>query len=174
MISSKAEVELKKISDLALKKGAVNEEDIYYRLLKYEISAEDIRDFVDNLEKQNVKIIRAIDELNEKEDAFDDKFFDFGVEDPVKMYLKDIGKVPLLTSDEELELAKRIVEGDEYAKSKFCEANLRLVVSVAKRWVSKTPLSFLDLIQEGNFGLMKAVEKFDYTKQFRFSTYPKC
>ena len=94
MISSKAEIELKKISDLAFKKGAVNEEDIYYRLLKYEISAEDIQNFVENLEKQGVKIIRAIDEFNEKEDIFDDKFFDFGVEDPVKMYLKDIGKVP--------------------------------------------------------------------------------
>jgi len=171
MISSKAEIELKKISDLAFKKGAVNEEDIYYRLLKYEISAEDIQSFVENLEKQGVKIIRAIDEFNEKEDVFDDKFFDFGVEDPVKMYLKDIGKVPLLTSDEELELAKRVVAGDEYAKSKFCESNLRLVVSVAKKWVSKTPLSFLDLIQEGNIGLLKAVEKFDYSKGFKFSTY---
>jgi len=171
MINSKAEVELKKISDLALKKGAVNEEDIYYRLLKYDISAEEIQKFVDDLEKQNVKIIRVSDELEEKDNVFDDKFFDYGVEDPVKMYLKDIGKVPLLTSDEEMDLAKRVVAGDEYAKAKFCEANLRLVVSVAKRWVSKTPLSFLDLIQEGNLGLLRAVEKFDYEKGFKFSTY---
>ena len=171
MISSKAEVELKKISDLALKKGAVNEEDIYYRLLKYDIGAEEIQKFVDELEKQNVKIIRVSDEIEEKDNVFDDKFFDYGVEDPVKMYLKDIGKVPLLTSDEEMELAKKVVAGDEYAKAKFCEANLRLVVSVAKRWVSKTPLSFLDLIQEGNLGLLRAVEKFDYEKGFKFSTY---
>ncbi|MBR1984724.1 MAG: RNA polymerase sigma factor RpoD, partial [Clostridia bacterium] len=93
------------------------------------------------------------------------------VDDPVKMYLKDIGKVPLLTSDEEVEYAKRMAQGDEYARKKLSEANLRLVVSIAKKYVGRTSMQFLDLIQEGNLGLLKAVEKFDYTKGFRFSTY---
>ena len=92
------------------------------------------------------------------------------VDDPVRMYLKEIGKVPLLTADEEIELAKRMEEGDEDAKKRLCEANLRLVVSIAKRYVGRGML-FLDLIQEGNLGLIKAVDKFDYTKGYKFSTY---
>ena len=92
------------------------------------------------------------------------------VDDPVRMYLKEIGKVPLLTADEEIELAKRMEEGDEFAKMKLCEANLRLVVSIAKRYVGRGML-FLDLIQEGNLGLIKAVDKFDYRKGYKFSTY---
>jgi RNA polymerase primary sigma factor len=92
------------------------------------------------------------------------------VDDPVRMYLKEIGKVPLLTADEEIELAKRMEEGDEEAKKKLCEANLRLVVSIAKRYVGRGML-FLDLIQEGNLGLIKAVDKFDYRKGYKFSTY---
>ena len=93
-----------------------------------------------------------------------------GTEDPVRMYLKEIGKVPLLTSDEEIELAKRIELGDEEAKQRLAEANLRLVVSIAKRYVGRG-MQFLDLIQEGNLGLIKAVEKFDYKKGYKFSTY---
>ncbi|MFC2662953.1 MAG: RNA polymerase sigma factor RpoD [Eubacterium sp.] len=92
------------------------------------------------------------------------------VDDPVRMYLKEIGKVPLLTADEEVELAKRMEAGDEEAKKKLCEANLRLVVSIAKRYVGRGML-FLDLIQEGNLGLIKAVDKFDYKKGYKFSTY---
>ena len=92
------------------------------------------------------------------------------VDDPVRMYLKEIGKVPLLTADEEIELAKRMEQGDEDAKKRLCEANLRLVVSIAKRYVGRGML-FLDLIQEGNLGLIKAVDKFDYTKGYKFSTY---
>ncbi|MDE5593516.1 MAG: RNA polymerase sigma factor RpoD [Clostridiales bacterium] len=91
-------------------------------------------------------------------------------DDPVKVFLKDIGRIPLLSADEETELAKRMSEGDEYAKNKLTEANLRLVVAIAKRYVGRG-MQLLDLIQEGNLGLMKAVEKFDYTKGFRFSTY---
>ncbi|MCD8007280.1 MAG: RNA polymerase sigma factor RpoD [Oscillospiraceae bacterium] len=92
------------------------------------------------------------------------------IDDPVKIYLKEIGRVPLLTSEEEIELAKRIQEGDKEAKKRLAEANLRLVVSIAKRYGGRG-MSFLDLIQEGNLGLIKAVEKFDYTKGFKFSTY---
>lgn len=92
------------------------------------------------------------------------------VDDPVRMYLKEIGKVPLLTADEEIELAQRMENGDEDAKKRLCEANLRLVVSIAKRYVGRGML-FLDLIQEGNLGLIKAVDKFDYTKGYKFSTY---
>ena len=95
---------------------------------------------------------------------------EISIDDPVKVYLKDIGKVPLLTVEEELELAHKMSEGDQAAKKRLSEANLRLVVSIAKRHVGRGML-FLDLIQEGNLGLMKAVEKFDYTKGFRFSTY---
>ena len=94
----------------------------------------------------------------------------FSIDDPVRMYLKEIGKVPLLNPDEEIELAKKMVEGDEAAKQKLAEANLRLVVSIAKRYVGRG-MQFLDLIQEGNLGLIKAVEKFDYTKGYKFSTY---
>lgn len=93
-----------------------------------------------------------------------------GIDDPVRMYLKEIGRVPLLTAEEEIELAKRMEEGDEEAKRRLAEANLRLVVSIAKRYVGRGML-FLDLIQEGNLGLIKAVEKFDYNKGFKFSTY---
>lgn len=92
------------------------------------------------------------------------------IDDPVRMYLKEIGKVPLLTAQEEIELAKRMEAGDEYAKQKLCEANLRLVVSIAKKYVGRGML-FLDLIQEGNLGLIKAVDKFDWTKGYKFSTY---
>ena len=92
------------------------------------------------------------------------------IEDPVRMYLKEIGKVPLLSAEEEIDLAKRMADGDEEAKKRLAEANLRLVVSIAKRYVGRGML-FLDLIQEGNLGLIKAVEKFDYQKGFKFSTY---
>ena len=169
MADVKKEIELKKIIEMAQKKGSINEDDVYGRLFKYDVSVDDIKYFLDQMEQRGIKIIKAAEEDISKED--------FGnivsgiSDDPVKMYLKDIGKVPLLTTEEETELAKRIYEGDEYAKAKFCESNLRLVVSVAKKWVSKTPLSFLDLIQEGNIGLLKAIEKFDYSKGYKFSTY---
>ena len=106
------------------------------------------------------------EEMNETEAMADT----FSTDDPVRMYLKEIGKVPLLTPEEEQDLAKRMAEGDEEAKRRMAEANLRLVVSIAKRYVGRGML-FLDLIQEGNLGLIKAVEKFDYTKGYKFSTY---
>ena len=118
-----------------------------------------------------------LEELEEIEEAAEEEIIDpdavaetFASDDPVRMYLKEIGKVPLLTPEEEIELAKRMAEGDEDAKRRMAEANLRLVVSIAKRYVGRGML-FLDLIQEGNLGLIKAVEKFDYTKGYKFSTY---
>ncbi len=116
-----------------------------------------------------------IEDLKEVEDLKLDEITDtsyegINVDDPVRMYLREIGRIPLLTFDQELDLAKRILEGDEEAKQKLAESNLRLVVSIAKKYVGRGML-FLDLIQEGNMGLIKAVEKFDYTKGFKFSTY---
>ena len=116
-----------------------------------------------------------IEDLKEVEDLKLDEITDtsyegINVDDPVRMYLREIGRIPLLTFDEELDLAKRILKGDEEAKQKLAESNLRLVVSIAKKYVGRGML-FLDLIQEGNMGLIKAVEKFDYTKGFKFSTY---
>lgn len=114
------------------------------------------------------------DELKLEEmdvDALDDLSFDnMNLDDPVKLYLREIGRVPLLSSDEEIKLAVKISEGDEYAKQRLTEANLRLVVSIAKKYVGRG-IYFLDLIQEGNVGLIKAVDKFDYQKGFKFSTY---
>lgn len=114
--------------------------------------------------------IQVVDESERDGELFEQALSDVGLDDPVKMYLKDIGQVPLLTTDEELELAQKMSEGQEAAKKRLSEANLRLVVSIAKRYVGRGML-FLDLIQEGNLGLMKAVEKFDYQKGFKFSTY---
>ena len=114
--------------------------------------------------------IQVVDESERDRELFEQALSDVGLDDPVKMYLKDIGQVPLLTTDEELELAQKMSEGQEAAKKRLSEANLRLVVSIAKRYVGRGML-FLDLSQEGNLGLMKAVEKFDYQKGFKFSTY---
>ena len=114
--------------------------------------------------------IQIIDEAERDRELYEQALSDIGLDDPVKMYLKDIGRVPLLSADDEIELARKMQDGDEEAKKKLSEANLRLVVSIAKRYVGRGML-FLDLIQEGNLGLMKAVEKFDYQKGFKFSTY---
>ena len=121
---------------------------------------EDEPDIDDLKEVENLKL----DEITET------SYEGISVDDPVRMYLREIGKIPLLSYDKELELAKRILEGDEEAKQELAEANLRLVVSIAKKYVGRGML-FLDLIQEGNMGLIKAVEQFDYTKGFKFSTY---
>ena len=142
-------------------------EDLESRLEKTDLSPEQNAEIYKYLEDNGIKIVDTFEKDNS---ALYKSIGDVAVDDPVKMYLKDIGKVPLLSSEEEAELAKRMLEGDEEAKQKLSEANLRLVVSIAKRYVGRGML-FLDLIQEGNLGLMKAVEKFDYTKGFKFSTY---
>ena len=126
-----------------------------------DLSIENIDDNPDDLDKEEAIELEAIDLSLPK---------GISIDDPVRMYLKEIGKIPLLKPHEEVELAKRMLEGDEIAKQRLVEANLRLVVSIAKRYVGRGML-FLDLIQEGNLGLIKAVEKFDYVKGFKFSTY---
>ena len=156
-----------------------------------ELDAEQMEKVYEYLEANHIDVLRVsgdgdgIEELDDvddsdivltDEDDVDMEKIDLSVpdgisiEDPVRMYLKEIGKVPLLSADEEVELAKRMAEGDEDAKKRLAEANLRLVVSIAKRYVGRGML-FLDLIQEGNLGLIKAVEKFDYEKGYKFSTY---
>lgn len=145
----------------------ITSDELENKLEKVAIDAEQHAELYRYLEENGVRILDTFDKDNS---ALYKSIGDVAVDDPVKMYLKDIGKVPLLSGDEEVELAKRMLEGDEEAKKKLSEANLRLVVNIAKRYVGRGML-FLDLIQEGNLGLMKAVEKFDYTKGFKFSTY---
>ncbi len=169
-MEEKFKPELNRFLEVGRKKGMVNEEDIYFRLIKHDASRDDINEFIAEIEKNGIRVIKAAEEDVSKENL-DDIIVQVNVDDPVKMYLKDIGKVPLLSSDEEIELAKKMMEGDPVAKAKLSESNLRLVVSIAKRYVSRSNMQFLDLIQEGNIGLLKAVEKFDHTKGFRFSTY---
>ena len=126
---------------------------------------------IENIETENIDMFEEDVQLSKGESEMDTAIVqNIAVDDPVRMYLKEIGKVPLLSAKEEIELAKRMEQGDEYAKKKLCEANLRLVVSIAKRYVGRGML-FLDLIQEGNIGLIKAVDKFDWRKGYKFSTY---
>ena len=120
-------------------------------------------------EEPDIEDLKEVEDLK-LDEITDTSFEGISVDDPVRMYLREIGKIPLLSYEKELELAKRILDNDEEAKQELAEANLRLVVSIAKKYVGRGML-FLDLIQEGNMGLIKAVEKFDYTKGFKFSTY---
>lgn len=139
--------------------------------LGIDTSGEDILPPLDDEALPALEELQEIEEVTEEEIADTDALVDtFSTDDPVRMYLKEIGKVPLLTPEEEQELARRMADGDEEAKRRMAEANLRLVVSIAKRHVGRGML-FLDLIQEGNLGLIKAVDKFDYTKGYKFSTY---
>ena len=158
-------------------KGVLTYKEIVETLGDVELSPEQFDRILDTLSGLNIEVIKEdavpeADLLAEVEEEEIDISVPEGIsiDDPVRMYLKEIGKVPLLTADEEIELAKRMEEGDEDAKHRLCEANLRLVVSIAKRYVGRGML-FLDLIQEGNLGLIKAVEKFDYRKGYKFSTY---
>lgn len=169
------------------KKSILDVQEINDFFNDMELNADQMEKVFDYLEANNIDVLRIsedteddvdvdIDIIISDEDDVDVENIDLSVpegvsiEDPVRMYLKEIGKVPLLSAEEEIELAKRMAEGDEDAKKRLAEANLRLVVSIAKRYVGRGML-FLDLIQEGNLGLIKAVEKFDYQKGFKFSTY---
>ncbi len=149
------------------KKGSISTNELFDILEKCDLNEEQIETVYKSIGEAGIQII---DEDQRDKELFEQALSDIGLDDPVKMYLKDIGRVPLLTADEEVELAKRMQTDDVGARRRLSEANLRLVVSIAKRYVGRGML-FLDLIQEGNMGLMKAVEKFDYEKGFKFSTY---
>ena len=185
------EERLKELFEKGKKAGKLTVKDLEL-LNELNMDADSIDKFYEQLEQNKIDIDYAsgdlglpldddllpeLDDLSEVEEVPTEDVTDtdalmdsFATDDPVRMYLKEIGKVPLLTPDEELDLAKRMSEGDEEAKRRMTEANLRLVVSIAKRYVGRGML-FLDLIQEGNLGLIKAVEKFEYTKGYKFSTY---
>ena len=153
--------------ELASQLGDANTEQIEEVFDEFENIGVNV--FSEELEEPNFEDLEEVEEIK-LEDIDVTNFEGVNVDDPVRMYLREIGKIPLLTYDEELELAKKVLEGDEEAKQKLSESNLRLVVSIAKKYVGRGML-FLDLIQEGNMGLIKAVEKFDYTKGYKFSTY---
>ncbi|SDI94862.1 RNA polymerase sigma factor RpoD [Salimicrobium halophilum] len=167
------------VLEIGKKRGVLAYEEVAEKLSNFELDSDQMDEFYEKLNEQGVEVIGdserdpSMQQLN-KEEEFDlnDLSVPPGVKinDPVRMYLKEIGRVNLLSADDEISLAHRIEEGDEFAKRELAEANLRLVVSIAKRYVGRGML-FLDLIQEGNMGLIKAVEKFDYRKGFKFSTY---
>jgi RNA polymerase primary sigma factor len=160
--------ELKKeLLALNKEKSYLTFDELEARLEKLEPTIEQNAEIYKFIEEENITLI---DTPAAEKDIYSKAVGEVSIEDPVKMYLKDIGKVPLLTSKDETELAIAMIAGDLEAKRRLSEANLRLVVSIAKRYVGRGML-FLDLIQEGNLGLMKAVEKFDHTKGFKFSTY---
>ena len=156
-------------AELATKLDSINPEQIDKVFDQFEEMGVDILqdDFED---EPDVEDLESIEEVEDLQNLNLMNFDGMNVDDPVRMYLREIGKIPLLTFDEELELAEKVLQGDEEAKKKLSESNLRLVVSIAKKYVGRGML-FLDLIQEGNMGLIKAVEKFDYTKGYKFSTY---
>ncbi len=166
---------IKELVEKGRKKGMLTYKEINESLEELEIEPEQIEKIYESIEHMDIEVIEDMDE-DLKQIATNEEEIDLSlpeginVDDHVRMYLKEIGKVPLLSPDEELVLAQRMVDGDEMAKKRLTEANLRLVVSIAKRYVGRGML-FLDLIQEGNLGLIKAVEKFDYSKGFKFSTY---
>ncbi len=173
---------VKELIELGKQKGQLTNQDILDAIGEQDFDPEKLEKLYDMIESQGIEIVEDFDdlkiedlelEINEHKD--EDGLPVAGeqsitIDDPVKVYLKEIGRVPLLSSEEEVDLAIRISNGDVAAKQRLSEANLRLVVSIAKRYLGRG-MQFLDLIQEGNLGLIKAVEKFDYTKGFKFSTY---
>ena len=168
--------------ELGKAKGKLTTQEIMDAMEDFDFDPDQMDKLYEQLESQNIEIIddfetAAFADLDFVLDAAEGDTAEpvavaegIAIDDPVKVYLKEIGRVPLLSPEEEIDLAMRIIDGDEYAKKRLSEANLRLVVSIAKRYVGRG-MQFLDLIQEGNLGLIKAVEKFDYTKGFKFSTY---
>ena len=166
----------KELIKLGLESGYVTYEQLAGALKGLELDAENLDDLYNSFSENNIEIVSESEGESGghtgEQLILDDNTLakDLTINDPVRMYLKEIGQIKLLSLDEELELADRIIEGDEEAKNILAEANLRLVVSIAKRYVGRGML-FLDLIQEGNIGLMKAVEKFDVSKGYKFSTY---
>ena len=188
-ISTAKREEVIQLVNKGKKEGQLTYEEIMDALEEVELDSQDIEEVYDIFSEMNIDVVEKNnnskqnnvnnnnkDDNDDKDDDGDDSKLDLsipkgvGIDDPVRMYLKEIGKVDLLDAEEEVDLAKRMEQGEEAAKQQLVEANLRLVVSIAKKYVGRGML-FLDLIQEGNMGLMKAVEKFDYTKGYKFSTY---
>ncbi len=189
-VESDTDITIEQVKDQLIeagkKRGVLTYAQIMEKLSPYEQDSEQMDEFYELLNEHGVEIINEMEDIGSRDsneditpEIDDTEEFDIHdlsvppgvkINDPVRMYLKEIGRVPLLTADEEIELAKRIEHGDEAASRRLAEANLRLVVSIAKRYVGRGML-FLDLIQEGNMGLLKAVEKFDYRKGYKFSTY---
>ncbi|MBX9184965.1 MULTISPECIES: RNA polymerase sigma factor RpoD [Clostridium] len=162
---------VKNLLDKGKKNGVLTYQEILDEVENIDLSPEQIEKIYEVLESMGIEVQGVANDVDIIEEEIDLSVPEgIAIDDPVRMYLKEIGKVPLLSSEEEMELAKQIEEGSQYAKKKLAEANLRLVVSIAKRYVGRGML-FLDLIQEGNLGLIKAVEKFDFRKGFKFSTY---
>ena len=182
-----AEMRINRLLEIGKKNGKLSSKELLDTLEELDLETEQVDRIYDTLEELGVdiagddfshhaddslQIAEDLSDVQEEEEIVDPKVLaeSYSVDDPVRMYLKEIGRVNLLSSDEEVELALRMSEGDEDAKQHLAEANLRLVVSIAKRYVGRG-MQFLDLIQEGNLGLLKAVEKFDHTKGYKFSTY---
>ena len=183
MESTEKKALLKALVDKGAVTGKIDSTEIDALTIEADLEVEDIEKLYATLEAQNIEIVESLDTdifSNIPEDGSGAKEYEedlaaadsrsAAVDDPVKVYLKDIGRVPLLTPEEEIELAIRIADNDQEAKERLTKANLRLVVSIAKKYTGRG-MMFLDLIQEGNLGLIKAVDKFDYTKGFKFSTY---
>ncbi|MDR0196966.1 MAG: RNA polymerase sigma factor RpoD [Oscillospiraceae bacterium] len=179
-MNENAKVVLKDLLDQGKSSGKLTTKEITDVLEDLEFNVEQIDKLYEDFESLNIEIVddyatdadldSALDFTSEDDLDLALSTEGISIDDPVKIYLKEIGRVPLLTAEEEIELASRMLQGDAYARRRLSEANLRLVVSVAKKYVGRG-MQFLDLIQEGNLGLIKAVEKFDYTKGFKFSTY---
>lgn len=179
-----AELTLEQVKEQLIEQGkkrsSLTYKDIMEKLAPFDQDPEQMDEFFEQLSELGIEVGNEAEDdmVMAQDDDHDDFHLDddlslppgIKINDPVRMYLKEIGRVPLLSADDEVDLAKRIEQGDEEAKRRLAEANLRLVVSIAKRYVGRGML-FLDLIQEGNMGLIKAVEKFDFTKGFKFSTY---
>nr|MCR4926293.1 sigma-70 family RNA polymerase sigma factor [Clostridiales bacterium] len=173
---------LKALLEKGKASGKLTTQEIDAAIVEMDLDIEELDKLYDTIEGQNIEIVDDFGDLSLDNINFDldvtkgqdptgtGETKNVAMEDPVKVYLKEIGRVPLLTPEEEIELAIRISDDDETAKKRLAEANLRLVVSIAKKYVGRG-MQFLDLIQEGNLGLIKAVDKFDYTKGFKFSTY---
>ena len=172
---------IREILELGKSKGEISTKEIFDAMGEVVFEPDQIEKLYDSLEQMNVTIVEDFDDIpiedikldskGDDDDAIEEVSADsIAIDDPVKVYLKEIGRVPLLTPEEEIELAIRIADNDQEAKDRLTKANLRLVVSIAKRYVGRG-MMFLDLIQEGNLGLIKSVDKFDYTKGFKFSTY---
>ncbi len=181
LVKKDKKTQLNELIELGRTKGKLTTQEILDAMENLDFDPEQMDKLYETLESMSVEVIDDFSEAAfsdmenaietvETEDSDDSAADGVTTDDPVKVYLKEIGRVPLLSPEEEIELSIKIAEGDDYAKKRLSEANLRLVVSIAKRYVGRG-MQFLDLIQEGNLGLIKAVEKFDYTKGFKFSTY---